>query len=91
MPCSCQKWKGTKHFQHSGKSKFGWDTIDDMYKRELVRVQQNCTRMVPWLKETHCLQDAWTKLNVLPAKTMQVSIVYVKSIQMYIIARTGFR
>jgi len=63
---------GTKHFQQVGKPKFGWDTIDDLYKREVSRAQLNRARMVPRLKETHCLRDAWTKLNVLPAKIMQV-------------------
>ena len=69
------KVDGTKHFQRSGKCKFGWDTIDDLYKRELARVENNCARMVPRLKETHCLRDAWTKLNVLPAKIMQVHLL----------------
>ena len=64
-----------KHFQCSGKRKFGWDTIDDLYKRELARVENDCARMVPRLKETHCLQDTWTKLNVLPAKIMQVHLI----------------
>ena len=66
---------GTKYFQRVGKPKFGWDTIDDLYKREVGRVQLNCTRMVPRLKEAHCLRDAWTKLNVLPAKIIQVNNV----------------
>ena len=30
-------------------------------------------RIVPKLKETHCLHDAWSELNVYPAKIMQVS------------------
>ena len=66
------KINGTKAFQRNGKSSFGWKIIDDMYKRELVHAQQNHARMIPQLKETHCLRDAWTKLNVLPAKIMQV-------------------
>lgn len=70
------KIHGTKAFQRSGKCTFGWKTIDDMYKRELARAQQNHARMVPRLKETHCLRDAWTKLNVLPAKIMQVRMYF---------------
>ena len=31
--------------------------------------------MVPCLKEAHCLHDAWTKLNIHPAKIMQVSLM----------------
>ena len=56
---------------------FGWQTIMDLYQRELARVSQGCTRMVPCLKEAHCLRDAWTKLNVHPAKIMQVSFNFI--------------
>ena len=63
---------GTKEFRRGDGVSFGWQTITDLYKRELARVDQGCTRMVPRLKEAHCLRDAWTKLNVHPAKIMQV-------------------
>ena len=66
------KINGTKAFQRNDKISFGWITVDDMYTRELVHAQQNQTRMIPRLNEMHCLQDAWTKLNVLPAKIIQV-------------------
>ena len=59
-------------FQHAEKSTFGWETINSLYERELKRVSQGQTRMVPRLREAHCLRDAWTKLNVHPAKIMQV-------------------
>lgn len=63
---------GTKLFQHSREtSAFGWDTIIEMYKREVSRAKQQQTRMVPRLKEIHILRDSWTKLNVSPAKIMQ--------------------
>ena len=64
---------GTKQFQ-GGKenSSFGWTTIIDMYQQEVNRTRQQQTRMVPSLKEVHALRDAWTKLNVSPAKIMQV-------------------
>jgi len=72
---------GTKHFK-CGKdhSVFGWDAIIAMYQREVGRAKQQLTRMVPRLKEVHVVRDAWTKLNVSPAKIMQVyfSILYVK-------------
>ena len=71
------KTNGTKHFQRVGKPKFGWNTIDDLYQREVGRAQLSCARMVPRLKETHCLRDAWTKLNVLPAKIMQVNSGFI--------------
>ena len=67
------KSAGTKLFKR-GKEHccFGWETIIDLYKREVCRAKQQLTRMVPRLKEVHCLRDAWTKLNVSPAKIMQV-------------------
>ncbi|XP_065906570.1 uncharacterized protein [Dysidea avara] len=65
------KLNGTKQFRRGDKCTFGWQTIMDLYKRELARVSQNCIRMVPHLKEANCLRDAWTKLNVHPAKIMQ--------------------
>ena len=87
------KLNGTKQFRRGDKCTFGWQTIMDLYKRELARVSQNCIRMVPHLKEANCLRDAWTKLNVHPAKIMQVSSKKYNLIQLfnmiYILARTG--
>ena len=48
-----------------------------MYKRECERADRGVARMVPKLREIHIIRDSWTKLNVSPAKIMQVSeIVY---------------
>ena len=44
----------------------------DMYTREIDRGRQQQTRMIPRLKEVHVIRDAQTKLNVSPAKIMQV-------------------
>jgi len=64
---------GTKLFRQGAQHcTFGWNTITDMYKREVDRAKQQLTRMVPRLKEVHCVKDAQTKLNVSPAKIMQV-------------------
>lgn len=63
---------GTKHFKHGNGTEFGWKAITDLYKRELAWVHNNQARMVPQLREAHCLRDSWTKLNVLPAKILQV-------------------
>ena len=64
---------GTKQFQRGKeKSSFEWASIIDMYKRDVHRARQQQTRMVPHLKEVHVLRDAWTKLNISPAKIMQV-------------------
>ena len=68
---------GTKQFRRGDGCIFGWKSVTDLYKRELVRVNNNQARMVPRLKEAYCLRDSWTRLNVLPAKIMQVIVVYV--------------
>ena len=54
------KISGSKQFQRADKCTFGWKTINDLYQRELKRVSQNLTRMVPRLREAHYLRDAWT-------------------------------
>ena len=67
------KGDGTKLFKRGVQHySFGWDTIIAMYKWEVNRAKQLLTRMVPRLKEVHCVRDAWTKLNVSPAKIIQV-------------------
>lgn len=43
-----------------------------MYARECKRMQSGLARTVPKLRETHIIRDSWTKLNVAPAKIMQV-------------------
>ena len=65
---------GTKQFKRAKEAEFGWKAITDLYGRELVRVSKGQARMVPRLREAHCLRDSWTKLNVLPAKIMQVNM-----------------
>ena len=72
------KQGGTKQFKQGKSTEFGWKAIIDLYKRELVRVHNNQARMVPRLREAHCLRDSWTKLNVLPAKIMQVNIMNLR-------------
>ena len=65
------KDKGTKEFLLNG-SNFGWDAIISLYARDCQRVSNGLTRMVPKMKESYIIRDAWTKLNVAPAKIMQV-------------------
>ena len=62
---------GTKSFQHNG-STFGWKSVHKMWLRECARREKGLARMVPKLRETHIIRDAWTELNVAPAKIMQV-------------------
>ena len=59
---------GTRIFTYKGV-RFGWSTIQDMYHREVQRRKSSqCSR----LKSNHVYRDAWTRLNVLPSKVMQV-------------------
>lgn len=63
---------GTKAFNLKRRM-FGWKSISKMFARECERMSKGLTRMVPKLRETHIVRDSWTKLNVTPAKIMQVS------------------
>lgn len=64
---------GSRNFQKADEISFGWKTIVDLYTRECHRRDSGEARMVPKLREIHILRDSWTKLNVTPAKIMQVS------------------
>lgn len=52
----------------------GWYTIEAVYRSDLARAKSGISRRVPGLKYSHIARDAWTRLNVLPAKIMQVKI-----------------
>ena len=41
-------------------------------KKECERMAKGLARSVPKLREINVIGDAWTKLNVAPAKIMQV-------------------
>lgn len=56
----------------TSSSTFGWIDIYNMWMRECERREKGHARMVPNLRETHIIRDSWTKLNVAPAKIMQV-------------------
>ena len=62
---------GTKSFCDENKTNFGWKVIFDL--RECSRRDSGGARMVPKLRESFVLHDSWTKLNVMPAKIIQVS------------------
>lgn len=51
---------------------FGWETIEDVYKADMRRARNGQSRLVPKLKFSYIVRDSWTRLNVLPAKIMQV-------------------
>ena len=62
---------GTKDFRINGVN-FGWKSIVNVYESDLYRAQHGISRRVPGLKYAHVVRDSWTRLNVLPAKIMQV-------------------
>lgn len=64
--------EGAKDFMHRD-SHFGWDTIVGVYQADLYRAKQGTTRRVPALRYAYIVRDSWTRLNVLPAKIMQVT------------------
>ena len=66
---------GTKSFCNDKGTGFGWKAIFDLYTRECSRRDAGSARMVPKLRESYVLRDSWTKLNVMPAKIMQVSLM----------------
>ena len=65
---------GTKNFTLDGQN-FEWQAIIDMFERECQRVRDSNARMIPKLREAHSIRDSWIKLNVTPAKIMQVRII----------------
>ncbi len=64
---------GTRAFK-VGNVTFGWSIIEDMYSREVSRIQASQCSRVPKLKKSYIIRDSWTRLNVLPSKVMQVII-----------------
>eukprot|EP00732_Lithocolla_globosa_P002840 Lithocolla_globosa_v1_NODE_2002_length_2215_cov_2.562037.p2 type:complete len:177 gc:universal NODE_2002_length_2215_cov_2.562037:716-186(-) len=61
---------GAKVFEMDGVQ-FGWKSIVDLLVRERQNVKDGLARLVPDLKPHHVFRDAWTRLNVKPAKVMQ--------------------
>ena len=51
---------------------FGWTAIEHMFTREVERAKNGIRRKIPGLKESYVKRDIWTRLNVKPAKIMQV-------------------
>jgi hypothetical protein len=62
---------GTKLFDADGLH-FGWEAIQKVYQKDLELANLNQARLVPGLKYAYIERDNWTKLNVAPAKIMQV-------------------
>ena len=66
----------TKNFSSEGVH-FGWSTIVDMFTREVQRARAGVPRRIPGLRESYVYRDIWTRLNVRPAKIMQVCCTHV--------------
>ncbi len=63
--------KGIKAFK-LGDSALGWDAIEGLFSREMDRINNGRRMRVPGLKPNYVFRDSWTRLNVRPAKIMQV-------------------
>ncbi len=63
---------GTKYFVKCDDVHFGWESIEDVYRADLIRAKNGKSRRVPKLKYSYIVRDACSRLNVLPAKIMQV-------------------
>lgn len=65
--------KGTKAFEIDD-TPLGWKAIEDQYHRDKARREQDCVPKVPNFKYSNVYRDVWTRLHVLPAKIMPVTI-----------------
>lgn len=66
---------GTKAFERHGIT-FGWASIVRMWERDMEKTDSCSGRQLtdlPGMKKTYIQRDSWTRLNVKPAKIMQVS------------------
>lgn len=66
--------QGAKDFTWNSHQ-FGWKTIQKVFPEDLERAENGLSRTVPGLKYAHVYRDNWTRLNVRPAKIMQVCSV----------------
>lgn len=65
--------KGAKDFVHDSHH-FGWNQIERVFQEEMERAVNGLSRKVPGLKYAFVYRDNWTRLNVRPAKIMQVHV-----------------
>ena len=80
---------GTKLFTLSFHTPyFGWQSIRDLYKREIDRADRSQLRFIPKLKKSYVERDAWIKLSVLPAKIMQQGAV-LRELESYLNPENG--
>ena len=65
------KMERTNRFTYDGVE-FGWYCIEEMFARDLQRAKAGLPPRVPGLHESYVYRDIWTRLNVKPAKIMQI-------------------
>lgn len=70
-PFYSSKTKGPKIRTHD-VVEFGWDTIEKIFTPNMARAEQGLSRNAPGLKFAFPHRYYWIRLNVRPAKIMQV-------------------
>ena len=71
------KPNGSKQFCRNGTN-FRWETIVNMWERDLARTDTKnggLLTQLPGMRERYIHRDSWTRLNVKPAKIMQVGVI----------------
>ena len=63
--------KGKKEFTKDNHQ-FSWKTVETVFAQEMERAENGVSCKVPGLKYALLYRDNWTRLNVRPAKIMQV-------------------
>jgi hypothetical protein len=63
--------EGSKEFVNNGIT-FGWETVETVYRADILRARCGISSCVPGLKYENIVRRAWTRLNVLPLRIMQV-------------------
>lgn len=58
---------------------FGWETIQKVFTQEMEKAEMEMSRKVRSLKNAYVYRDNWTRVNVRPAKIMQVCIINLDS------------
>lgn len=73
--CIPPKWERQCHFSMKEWSSAGKPSEELMFKQEVQRVNAGVPHQVPGQTESYNYRVIWTRLNVKPAKIMQVSYV----------------
>ena len=74
--------QGSKEFTKDNHP-FGWKTVETVFAQEMEHAENGLSRKVPGLKYAFVYRDNWTRLNVLPAKIMQVFHYFPVNMNMF--------